>query len=69
MRKADLIPEVEKTGITKEQAELVVDSVIHTIKEALKTADKVRLEGFGTFEDSKTKGKMAFIASTVYRQL
>jgi DNA-binding protein HU-beta len=40
----------EKTGKTKKEAGMIVDSVLQTISEALKNGDKVTLIGFGNFE-------------------
>lgn len=56
MNKAQLIElVVEKTGTTKQQAELTLDATLEVIHEALKKGDEVKLVGFGTF--SKTARK------------
>ncbi|MGA8942248.1 MAG: HU family DNA-binding protein [Thermoactinomyces sp.] len=51
MNKTELIEKVaEKTGKTKKEAGMVIDSVLKTISEALKAGEKVTLIGFGNFE-------------------
>ncbi|KFZ39560.1 MULTISPECIES: HU family DNA-binding protein [Thermoactinomyces] len=51
MNKTELVEKVaEKTGKTKKEAGMIVDSVLQTISEALKNGDKVTLIGFGNFE-------------------
>lgn len=50
MNKADLVNSLsEKTGLTKTKSNEVIDAVISSISEALKSGDKVTLVGFGTF--------------------
>lgn len=49
--KSDLIKNVAKeTGLTKKNADLVVDAVFNSIQDALADGKKVQLIGFGTFE-------------------
>ena len=49
--KAQLIESVaEKTGLTKKDATVAVDSVFSSIQNFLKTGEKVQLIGFGNFE-------------------
>ena len=51
MNKTELIGEVAgKAGITKKDAEKVINAFIATVEEGLKTGDKIQLIGFGTFE-------------------
>lgn len=51
MNKAELVEQVaEKTGKTKKEASMTVDSVFQTISDALKEGEKVTLIGFGNFE-------------------
>lgn len=51
MNKKDLINVVaEKTGMTKKDSGLVVESVFDAIKETLSKGEKVQIIGFGTFE-------------------
>jgi DNA-binding protein HU-beta len=50
MNKADLVNSIaEKAGLTKTKSNEVVDVIVSTISEALKSGDKVTLVGFGTF--------------------
>ena len=51
MKKTELIAAVaEKTGLTKKDAERVVNATFETITAALAKGDKVALAGFGNFE-------------------
>ena len=51
MNKVELIAAVaEKSGITKKDAERVVNATIETITASLLKGDKVQLSGFGIFE-------------------
>ena len=51
MKKTELIAAVaEKTGLTKKDAERVVNATFETITAALAEGDKVALAGFGNFE-------------------
>ena len=51
MTKTELIAAVaEKTGLTKKDAERVVNATVETITESLVKGDKVQLSGFGIFE-------------------
>ena len=51
MNKTELIGEVAgKAGITKKDAEKVINAFFTTVEEGLKTGDKIQLIGFGTFE-------------------
>ena len=51
MNKAELVTKVvEKTGLTKKDAEKVVVAVFDSIQAALTAGDRVQLVGFGTFE-------------------
>jgi DNA-binding protein HU-beta len=50
MNKSDLVNSIaEKSGLTKTKSNEVVDVIVSTISEALKSGDKVTLVGFGTF--------------------
>jgi DNA-binding protein HU-beta len=54
MNKAELIAQIsEDAGITKTQANAVIDSFTATVTKTLKKGDKVTLVGFGTFSVSK----------------
>ena len=51
MNKTELIAAVAaKTGLTKKEAEKVVNATIDTITESLVQGDKVNVSGFGIFE-------------------
>ncbi|MBN8686699.1 MAG: HU family DNA-binding protein [Chitinophagales bacterium] len=54
MNKAELIAKVsEDAGITKTQANTVLDSFVEAVTKTLKAGGKVTLVGFGTFSVSK----------------
>ena len=51
MNKTELVAAVaEKTGLTKKDAERVINATVDTITENLVKGEKVQLSGFGTFE-------------------
>ena len=51
MNKTELIAAVaEKAGITKKDAERIVNATVDTITESLVKGDKVQVSGFGIFE-------------------
>ena len=51
MNKTELIAVVaEKCGITKKDAERVINATVDTITEALVKGEKVSMSGFGIFE-------------------
>ena len=51
MNKTELIAAVaEKAGLTKKDAERVINATVDTITDALAKGDKVSLSGFGIFE-------------------
>ena len=51
MNKTELIAVVaEKTGMTKKDAERVINATVETITESLCKGDKVSVSGFGIFE-------------------
>ena len=57
MNKTELIAAVAaKTGLTKKDAEKVVNATLETITESLVKGDKVNVSGFGIFE-VKTRGE------------
>jgi len=48
--KADLVEEVARaTGLTKKQAEVIVERVFEGITESLRAGQKIELRGFGSF--------------------
>ena len=51
MNKTELIAAVaEKTGMTKKDAERVINATVETITSSLVAGDKVQVSGFGDFE-------------------
>ena len=51
MNKTELIAAVaEKTGLTKKDAERVINATIETVEASLVKGDKVSISGFGIFE-------------------
>ena len=61
MKKADLVSKIANdNGITKAQAEKVVDGFVSAVSDALSEGEKVTLVGFGTFsvgERSQREGR------------
>ncbi|MDD5040484.1 MAG: HU family DNA-binding protein [Patescibacteria group bacterium] len=50
MKKGELINKIaEKVGVSKKQAEDMLEAMTGTITEALKAGDEVTITGFGTF--------------------
>ena len=50
MIKLDIVNKVaEKTGVPKQKAEQVVDSLFNAMKEALAAGKRIELRGFGVF--------------------
>lgn len=51
MNKTELVSEVAgAAGMTKKDAEKVINAFFTTVEGALKSGDKIQLIGFGTFE-------------------
>ncbi|MBU2613164.1 HU family DNA-binding protein [Patescibacteria group bacterium] len=58
MNKAELISVVaEKVGVTKKQAEDMVETLVDTIVETLKKGDEVTIAGFGAFSAKRRAGR------------
>jgi integration host factor subunit beta len=50
MTKAELVEEVSRVSdLTKKHSEVIVDTVFHSIIEALQRGEKIELRGFGSF--------------------
>ena len=50
MIKVDLVNQiVARTGVSKTKAEQAVDTIFHSMKQALKHDDRIELRGFGVF--------------------
>lgn len=59
MNKKELIERiVEKTGLSKHNAELVLKAFIDTVEETVASGDKVQLVGFGTFEPRERSARV-----------
>lgn len=51
MNKTELVAAVaQKTGLTKKDAERVVNATVETLVENMKKGEKVQISGFGIFE-------------------
>jgi len=51
MNKTELVAEIAaKSGLSKKNAQLALESFIATVEDQLKKGNKVQLVGFGTFE-------------------
>lgn len=59
MNKGDLINAVAARGMTKKNAETVINAVFGAISEALAKGDSVQLIGFGTFTVRKRAARKA----------
>ena len=54
MTKADLVERVaERTGLTRTDVAVVVDSFLDTVKKSLETGHNIEIRGFGTFKVEK----------------
>jgi len=59
MNKAELIAAVaEKSGLSKKDSELAVNSLIDSVVEGLQKGEKVQLVGFGVFEVKERAARM-----------
>ena len=59
MNKTELIAAVaEKSGITKKDAERVVNATLDTVTASLAAGDKVQLSGFGIFETKHREARI-----------
>jgi DNA-binding protein HU-beta len=50
---------VAKTGLTKKDAEKVVNAVVDVISDSLKAGEKVQIVGFGSFEVKERPARTA----------
>ncbi|MFA5073357.1 MAG: integration host factor subunit beta [Nitrospirota bacterium] len=59
MTKADLVDKIteKKPGLTRKQVEVVVNTVLDGIKDALSREDKVEIRGFGSFRIRNRRAK------------
>lgn len=60
MTKADLVEGVaSKTGLTKTDVAVVVDTFLYAIKDALEGGKNIEIRGFGTFKVKLRKARKA----------
>ncbi|MDA2933958.1 integration host factor subunit beta [Acidobacteria bacterium AH-259-D05] len=59
MTKAELAETVAKnSGLTKQQAEIVVQTVLDSIVDSLQSGERVELRGFGSFRLKERKARL-----------
>ena len=59
MNKTELIAAVAaKTGLTKKDAECVINATVESITESLVKGDKVQVSGFGIFEAKQREARV-----------
>ena len=59
MTKADLIEEVSRVAeIPRREAEIVVETMLHSIVQALRAGEKVEIRGFGRFDTRQRSGRI-----------
>ncbi|MBK7090292.1 MAG: HU family DNA-binding protein [Candidatus Zixiibacteriota bacterium] len=60
MTKADLVERVaERTGLTRTDVAVVVDSFLDTIKKSMEEMQNIEIRGFGTFKIKLRKARKA----------
>ena len=60
MTKADLVERVaEKTGLTRTDVAVVVDSLLDVVKKSLESGHNIEIRGFGTFKIKLRKARKA----------
>ena len=65
MTKADIVNEVSNaTGLTKVETELVLDSILNSIKSSLADGKRIDIRGFGSFFTKVRKAREARNPST-----
>ncbi len=65
MKKSVLINIVaQKTGISKKETEVIINTMLDTIVDALKNKEPVSFLGFGTFEPVKKNARDIYIPGT-----
>jgi integration host factor subunit beta len=59
MTKAELVDKIaeKKPGLTRKQVEVIVNTVLDGIKDALSSEDKVEIRGFGSFRVRHRRAK------------
>ncbi len=70
MNKNEFIAELNnKSGLTKKDCKLCLDTIIDVIKDALKHGDSVTLSNFGKFKISEKKPKQMYSFKTGKTQM
>jgi len=65
MKKAEFVDAVaSKTGLTKKDADMVLNAAIETITEALKSGKSVSFIGFGSFTTTQRAARTARVPGT-----
>lgn len=65
MNKKDLIATIaDKTDMSKKDCEKVLDATLETVKNSVKSGDKVALLGFGNFEPKRNAARQGINPST-----
>ena len=60
MTKADLVEKVaERTGLTRTDVAVVVDSFLETVKKSVEAGHNIEIRGFGTFKIKLRKARKA----------
>ena len=57
MNKAQLVDAIAEKTATKKEAQLIVETILDTIKGSLKSKEDVAISGFGTFKVKQTKAR------------
>ena len=67
MTKAELVDKIaeKKPGLTRKQVEVIVNTVLDGIKDALSREDKVEIRGFGSFRIRHRRAKEGTILLTL----
>ncbi len=65
MNKNEFVTEINaKTGLTKKDCKLCLETIISVIKDALKNGDSVTLSNFGKFKVNEIKAKPMYSFQT-----
>jgi|AAUQ01.1.fsa_nt_gi DNA-binding protein HU-beta len=65
MKKSMLIQQIaEKTGLPKSEVEIIINTMLESITEALKAREAVSFIGFGSFVPVKKKAREIYIPGT-----
>jgi integration host factor beta subunit len=61
MTKSELVDKIAKktTSLTKKQAEMVLETILESIKKSLASGEKVEIRGFGNFRVRKREARKA----------